>query len=120
MAVTDLFTRSCPANIGGTVAYPNKTAQFDRIFLAFTTQGGNVQSEDCLSANIWVKETPKAGQSKPVLVFVPGGSKFLKNMGSDRWRLIPFTGWNTGGAKSLFYNGQYLADAEDVIVVTIK
>jgi hypothetical protein len=29
-------------------------------------------------------------------------------------------GWNTGGAKSLFYNGQYLADAEDVIVVTIK
>lgn len=92
---------SCPANIGGTVAFPNKTAQFDRIFLAFTTQGGNVQSEDCLSANIWVKSSSKSGP-KPVLVFFPGGR------------------WNTGGAKSLFYNGQYLADAEDVIVVTIN
>jgi hypothetical protein len=35
-------------------------------------------------------------------------------------RLIQCVGWNTGGAKSTFYNGQYLADAEDVIVVTIK
>lgn len=93
---------SCPGNIGGTVAFPNKTAQFDRIFLAFTTQGGNFQSEDCLSANIWVKGTPKAGASKPVLVFVHGGR------------------WNIGGAKSLFYNGQYLAAAEDVIVVTFN
>ncbi|KAE9367006.1 cholinesterase [Stipitochalara longipes BDJ] len=93
---------SCPGNIGGTVAFPNKTAQFDRIFLAFTTQDGNVQSEDCLSANIWVKGKPKAGASKPVLVFVHGGR------------------WNIGGAKSLFYNGQYLADTEDVIVVTFN
>ncbi|CZR68503.1 related to triacylglycerol lipase V precursor [Phialocephala subalpina] len=93
---------SCPANIAGTVAFPNKTAQFDRIFLAFTTQGGNAQSEDCLSANIWVKGEPKRGNSKPVLVFFPGGR------------------WNTGGSKSLFYSGQCLADAEDVIVVTIN
>jgi hypothetical protein len=34
--------------------------------------------------------------------------------------LILWQGWNTGGAKSLFYNGQYLADAEGVIAVTIK
>lgn len=68
--------RSCPANIGGTVAFPNKTAQFDRIFLAFTTQGGNVQSEDCLSVNIWVKGKPEVGEDlKPVLVFYPGGSE---------------------------------------------
>lgn len=83
MATTNFLIRSCPANIGGTVAYPNKTAQFDRIFLAFTTQGGNVQSEDCLSANIWVKGTPKGGKSKPVLVFVPGGSKRLKRSGAQ-------------------------------------
>jgi len=59
-----------------------------------------VQSEDCLNLNIWVKSSSLV--VKPVLVFFPGGR------------------WNAGGAKSLFYNGQYLADAEDVIVVTIK
>jgi carboxylesterase type B len=57
------------------VAFPNKTAQFDRIFLAFTAQGGNVQSEDCLSANIWVKTSSYSATPKPVLVFFPGGSK---------------------------------------------
>jgi len=77
--------RSCPANIGGTVAYPNKTAQFDSIFLAFTTQGGNIQSEDCLSANVWVKGKPKAGESKPVLVFLPGGSKLKKKRSHCDW-----------------------------------
>jgi len=35
-------------------------------------------------------------------------------------KLTSCAGWNIGGAKSLFYNGQYLADAEDVIVVTFK
>jgi carboxylesterase type B len=45
---------------------------------------------------------------------------FKRDIGFSCWRLIFCTGWNTGGAKSLFYNGQYLADAEDVIVVTIK
>lgn len=34
--------------------------------------------------------------------------------------LILLPGWNTGGSKSLFYNGQYLASSEDVVVVTIN
>jgi hypothetical protein len=75
LANTRATGRSCPANIGGTVAFPNKTPQFDNIYLAFTTQGGNVQSEDCLSLNIWVKDTLKLAHPKPVLVFLPGGSK---------------------------------------------
>lgn len=49
-----------------------------------------------------MKGRARSGNSKPVLAFFPGGR------------------WNTGGSKSLFYNGQYLADTEDIIIVTIN
>lgn len=56
-------------------------------------------SEDCLFLNIWNKPT---STKKPVLVFIPGGS---------------FTSGSGAGPE---YNGEFFADQEDVVVVTIK
>jgi carboxylesterase type B len=62
---------------------------------------GDVYSEDCLTLNVWTK--PQTGESnKAVMVWIHGGSF-------------------TGGASSITgYNGQHIADLEDVIVVSIK
>ncbi|KAK7911917.1 hypothetical protein PG985_014398 [Apiospora marii] len=61
----------------------------------------NPSSEDCLALNIWTKN-PGTSAKKPVLVWFHGG-RFT----------IP-------GPHSPFFNGQYLVDAEDVVVVTVN
>ncbi|KAL9629785.1 MAG: hypothetical protein Q9164_006726, partial [Protoblastenia rupestris] len=76
------------------------SSYLDRIIAAF---GGSIdrnRSEDCLSLNIWSKDTEK--KNKPVLVFFYGGR------------------YSIGTSNTPFYNGQYLADAEDVVVVTLN
>jgi carboxylesterase type B len=56
--------------------------------------------EDCLTLNIWV---PSGGDDKKaVMLWVYGGS------------------FMSGGSSIATYNGQYIADQEKVIVVTIK
>ena len=57
------------------------------------------QSEDCLHLNVW---TPEPSGSRPVMVFIHGGS-FISG---------------TGGG--LVYRGRWLAEAGDVVVVTIS
>lgn len=58
-------------------------------------------SEDCLTLNIWTK--PQVGESKKaVLIWIYGG------------------GFTSGYAGVSLYNGQYLAESEDVVVVSIK
>ncbi|KAJ6452477.1 carboxylesterase [Mycena sanguinolenta] len=101
------FSVSCPyAASTGTIAYPNKTANFDRIVGAFLGEGG-VVGEDCLTLNVWSKENSMSsasteGPGRPVMVFFYGGRFAI------------------GGTNNTFYNGQYLADSEDVIVVTVN
>lgn len=57
------------------------------------------RSEDCLTLNVWTKDLETEG--KPVMVFFHGGS----------------FAW--GGSSEALYNGQYIVDAhEDVVVVT--
>ncbi|TKA61784.1 hypothetical protein B0A49_09466 [Cryomyces minteri] len=97
------YSAICPETPSRPVAYPDATPQEQRIVAAFGSQLSRPQSEDCLTLNIWTKPTAKAKKgAKPVLVFFYGGR------------------WSIGGTDTPFYNGQYLADAEDVVVVTVN
>jgi para-nitrobenzyl esterase len=59
--------------------------------------------EDCLSLNVWVpKAAATDGRKRPVMVWVHGGAYFI------------------GFSAQPIYNGQALADAGDVIVVTLN
>jgi carboxylesterase type B len=58
-------------------------------------------SEDCLTLNIWTK--PQVGErKKAVLVWIYDG------------------GFSTGSSSIPLYDGQHIADEEDVIVVSMK
>lgn len=64
-------------------------------------QLGVQYSEDCLTLNVWTKPaTNKA--PKPVLFWIYGG------------------GFNTGTTNNVAYNGKYIVDFEDVIIVSAK
>ncbi|KAI9802788.1 MAG: hypothetical protein M1833_001387 [Piccolia ochrophora] len=68
-----------------------------------TGASSTIQSEDCLTLNIWSKPTNSSGKAdKPVLVFFYGGR------------------FTIGNTHTPFYNGTYFADAEDIIVVTVN
>lgn len=100
------FSADCPANIAPNNTWPLLTKQGRSILEKFTFQNtGHVQSEDCMTLNIWTplryqREKPEI--PKAVLIFHHGG----------RFQ-IP-------GSKSPFYNGQYLAAAEEIVVVTFN
>ncbi|KAF7336132.1 Glycoside hydrolase, superfamily [Mycena venus] len=90
----------------GVVNATTFTANFDRIVGKILGQGGIV-GEDCLTLNIWAKQaassSPKSTEPrKAVMVFFYGGRFAI------------------GGTNNSIYNGQYLADSEDVVVVTVK
>ena len=71
-----------------------------------------------MKLNIWTANSGKADAKKPVLLFIHGGRTL-----PIRFVTINLTtslGFQVPGPNSPFYNGQYLADAEDVVVVTIK
>jgi para-nitrobenzyl esterase len=62
-----------------------------------------VQSEDCLSLNVWVPEAALTdGRPRPVMVWLHGGAYFI------------------GFSAQPIYNGQALAEDGDVIVVTLN
>lgn len=113
-----------------TIAYPNKTTNFDRIVGKFLGQGGII-GEDCLTLNIWSKHTasllPKSTEPrKAVMVFFYGGREHNISFTAENvyfrvdLRTSKCTGFALGGTNNSFYNGQYLADSEDVVVVTVK
>ncbi|KAI4227238.1 MAG: hypothetical protein L6R36_002558 [Xanthoria steineri] len=80
--------------------FPNFTEPSGlKVWKNFAAQNSNPSSEDCLKLNIWTK-LPCLAEKKPVFIWFHGG----------RFQ-IP-------GPHSPFYNGQYLSDAEDVVVVT--
>ncbi|KAH6714200.1 Alpha/Beta hydrolase protein [Leptodontidium sp. MPI-SDFR-AT-0119] len=69
--------------------------------LASLGQIGDKFSEDCLTLNIWTK--PQAGESKKaVLVWIYGG------------------GFTTGNSNNPAYNGQYIVEDEDVVLVSFN
>ncbi|KAF2854712.1 cholinesterase precursor [Plenodomus tracheiphilus IPT5] len=95
------WSADCPSNKPPISAFPNFTEPSGlRVWKNFVAQNSNPASEDCLKLNVWSRDPENVKTKKPVLVFFHGG----------RFQ-IP-------GPHSPFYNGQYLADAEDVVVVT--
>jgi carboxylesterase type B len=79
----------------------NLTTQGAEVMVAMLGQPGVTYSEDCLTLNVWTK--PPTGESKKaVLVWIYGG------------------GFSSGTTDNAAYNGKYIADLEDVVVVTVK
>ncbi|KAL3424171.1 carboxylesterase [Phlyctema vagabunda] len=69
--------------------------------LATLAQVGEKFSEDCLTVNVWTK--PQTGESKKaVLLWIYGG------------------GFNSGSSNGPAYHGQYIANSEDVVVVSFN
>ncbi|KAB8277431.1 carboxylesterase [Aspergillus minisclerotigenes] len=97
--VASHYYSDCPYTVGSTIDYPNKTPQFDKIMSAFTSSNNNSHSEDCLTLNVWRKQTYNDAL-KPVLVHFHGGR------------------WTSGTTNTPFYHGANFASAEDIIVVT--
>ncbi|EGD92361.2 uncharacterized protein TERG_08576, partial [Trichophyton rubrum CBS 118892] len=66
------------------------------------------QSEDCLELNVWAKDTSR--KKKPVLLWIHGG--LINRVNGSRDVL----GFSLGSTNNPFYQGQYIADKEDIIV----
>ncbi|KAK4155158.1 cholinesterase [Chaetomidium leptoderma] len=97
------FGFDCPLTPSKPVDYPGFTPQAQRIINSFAAGAGNPQDEDCLTLNIWSKATAGAiAAKKPVLVYFHGGR------------------FSAGNTNSPFYNGRHLADAQDLVVVTVN
>ena len=95
------LTRSdCPDISLPATYFPNQTKNKPNILKYFGGGGGAPQSEDCLTLNIWSKAT--GAQKKGVLVWLHGGRFTL------------------GNTNTPFYTGQYIADAQDVIMVSVN
>ncbi|KAL2140705.1 hypothetical protein VTI28DRAFT_3490 [Corynascus sepedonium] len=99
----DNFGFDCPLTAAKPANYPGLTPQAQRIIDYFASGTGNPQDEDCLTLNIWSKPTARATSAqKPVLVFLYGGR------------------FSAGSTNTPFWNGKLLADAEDLVVVTVN
>ncbi|KAH6639880.1 carboxylesteras-like protein [Boeremia exigua] len=99
--VAESFGFDCPSQPAVQPAFPGFTTQARRILAYFTGAAGTQRSEDCLTLNIWAKPTTKSYKAdKPVFVLFHGGR---------------FAGGNTN---TPFANGKYLADGEDLIVIS--
>ena len=100
-------------------AFPNFTQPSGlRVWKNFAAQNNNSVSEDCLKLNVWTASAGDANAKKPVLVFLHGGRTLSLQL--SRMTLTTTLGFQIPGPHSPFYSGQYLADAEDVVVVTFK
>ncbi|KAM0547783.1 hypothetical protein ACHAPJ_010244 [Fusarium lateritium] len=66
-----------------------------------TGSDGEPQSEDCLTLNLWTK--PQVGErKKAILVWIHGGA------------------YSYGSSRTPNYNGEYIADQEDVILISLN
>ncbi|PHH66071.1 hypothetical protein CDD81_596 [Ophiocordyceps australis] len=97
------FGHDCPHSAHTKPEYPQLTAQAQSIISYFSSPPGTKHSEDCLTLNIWSKATQGAhGSKKPVFVFFHGGA------------------FAAGNTNSPFYNGKYLANAQNLVVITVN
>lgn len=85
----------------------------------FLLSGGQSQSEDCLTVNIWVPKTARAGEDLPVMIWVH--VRHLLHMYAPVTNLCVQGGGHTsGGAASPYKYGDRLAADQNVIVVSMK
>ncbi|KAK4541845.1 hypothetical protein LTR36_007377 [Oleoguttula mirabilis] len=90
----------CPDTPNAASGYPGFTSQAQRVINYFSANSGTTQSEDCLSLNIWTPSNATQGRRLPVLIFLYGGR------------------FTYGHTNTPFFDGQFLANAEHVIVVS--
>lgn len=95
------YSPACPFTPSPPLAYPDKSATFDSIYGKFLGRGNKTFSEDCLSLNVWTKD-PEPAKLKPVVFFIHGGR------------------FSSGTANITHYEGQYVADTAEVVMVSIK
>lgn len=89
-----------PDSLGDGAKY-NITAHGVQVMLSMLGQVTDTFHEDCLTLNVWTK--PQTGETKKAVLFwIYGGS------------------FNTGSTTIPTYNGKYIADQEDVVVVSAK
>jgi cholinesterase len=68
----------CPQQAAVQPQFPGFTPQALQILHYFTAAAGTLRSEDCLTLNIWSKQTNKSSTSnKPVFVLFHGGRSSL-------------------------------------------
>lgn len=64
----------CPQQGAPLPAFPGFTDAATRILTFFTGAAGTERNEDCLTLNIWSKQTARSSRSdKPVFVLFHGG-----------------------------------------------
>lgn len=74
MRIFMTFHSDCPQQAAIQPQFPSFTSQALRILSYFTAAAGTQRSEDCLTMNIWSKETARSEHAeKPVLVLFHGG-----------------------------------------------
>ncbi|OBT70381.1 hypothetical protein VE03_00116 [Pseudogymnoascus sp. 23342-1-I1] len=95
------YSPACPFPPSPPLAYPDKSATFDKIYGGFLGRGNKTFSEDCLSLNVWTKD-PDPAKLKPVVFFIHGGR------------------FASGTANTTHYGGQYVADTGGVVMVSIN
>ena len=103
-ASTNSLSSDCPQGSRPPFDLGFLTPQAQQIIDYFGGNAGTKRDENCLTLNVWTKAI-KNGHGctgRPVLVFFYGGRTSI------------------GTTNSPFYNGQYLSDAEDIIVVTVN
>ncbi|GJC85873.1 cholinesterase [Colletotrichum liriopes] len=80
------------------------------------------QSEDCLTLNVWTK--PQTGDAKKaVLVWVHGGAFVTGNYATvrtNRESLYNVLTRTIGSTRIPAYNGKFIADQDDVVVVSMN
>ena len=95
------FSPDCPAVPSKRVKLPGATVNEPGIVAHFTEQDEHEpKSEDCLTLNIWTKGVGR--KPKAVLVWFYGGR------------------FSIGNTNTTFYDGQYLAADENLVVVTFN
>ncbi|MCJ1377664.1 hypothetical protein MMC17_000760 [Xylographa soralifera] len=103
---TEVFSASkqppdCPYVVYNWGTVPGESySHTGRIMAQESADGYNAMNEDCLYMDIWTKSP--AGAGKPVLFFVYGG------------------GFERGSVNNPTYNGAYMAEQEDIIVVSFN
>ncbi|KAK3696624.1 hypothetical protein LTR37_017877 [Vermiconidia calcicola] len=98
------WSSDCPQASSPPYDFPGFTPRAQQIINYFAGNAGTRRDEDCLTLNIWTRPLASSCESaqKPVLVFFYGGRTAI------------------GTTHSPVYDGQYFADAEDVVVVTVN
>lgn len=94
----------CPDTPNGAVGFPDFTPQAQQVIDYFSANSGTMQSEDCLTLNVWTPtaKTSHGSSDLPVMIFFYGGR------------------FTYGHTNSPFFDGSRLANAENVVVVTVN